>query len=1344
MAGDSTEKSSAGGRAKLDSTGEFFSVGTPLHAVRAGYVRRKADDLLYDTVVSGQFAHVLASDRTGKSSLIAATAARLENNGCKVAILDLAQIGERDGGSDPGRWYYNVAYRLLRQLRIRYDLQSWWQDKSILSNRQRLVEFYSEIILQFVPERIVVFVDEIQCIEDLPYAHELLVSIRAAHNARTTDPDFSRLTFVLVGECDAGSLIEEAELSPFNVTQQVLLGDFSRNDLDLFATELNLDQKDAAIALDRIFYWTRGQPYLSQKIARSVARDGADGDLVLQIDRYATRQIAGRGALQNEPHLSHLHRAIVNDTRRKEALLNLYGKIRKGIEVAADLGSMLQRRLIAIGLIEIDEDGNLRVRNRIYEAVFTARWANENLPISVRVPAIVVGVLLLLVMIPFAYTQWLPRPYMSVLTSPSVGLETARTAYENLRSFPSHADTADNLFRQFLEQRAQSATEKDTIESIAGLASELPNAGTLPQLLEAQFWDRKALVAMREERRDESLLSTLQSLVLPTLLRRQRAANLVSDDYPILLDSLPGPRGTPTVFDPVGMILTSADGSRISQWSYAKQSLNRREDWTVTALEVNPLVRRVIVDREGTVNRIGLTLNISHARLSDLRIKLIAPSGRTVEVESGMERATSSDDITIPAMQLRPLIGESISGTWSISVRDESPGIAGQFVGWNLKLNSQGTVEEFQRGLNVPEPVERETNNVWFDAGGRYAIARAMQSDSARIWDLAFAEPVRAIAVNENETLIGLDGGARRLITATQDSVNLWDTTTGARVASIPVGAASGGAVLTRDGTHLFVESRSDVETRLELWSLDERRISAELVVAGAPSLVAMDDTGMRVAVADYDRAVRVWDLSSGELLAQVDLPAQPSDISLAAGGATLGVIYGDVGLSLWSVNSPKRALLQASGRGQWQLRFSPSGSSVLAGKPDTGYQMYATADGGLIGPPIGVRDGGKSSNLLGYSDDEQILLTGVSDGMLRFWKAAAVPPEALLLPDGEHQVWSPSGDRVATTLPGTSRIAVGDPSGHVHIIPAGASLEDLQAINEDVSFFGHNTDVRRLCAAGNGELVASAASDNSVRVWHAMDGRPLPYVVEIPGAPVIDMSFSPDGSLLAVMNDNRVEILSVADGESLGGFDLGEPHSGIVFADSRRLFIGAQSGALRLIESDASGIWKLRQLWQGTAAIRLLAASPRGRYLVVVDALNRASQFSLDEGQISTGVLQLPGPVQAASFSPSGGRVLLGTARWVHRASSSGAGLMWLDSVLAPKSLDGAGIVFGSLDASHAEANRMYLPVVRNNFVELVELGFRAPSSPGLFGNKDELLDEWRAKLGGRSPQVAAQGPDQ
>jgi len=1327
MSGETKPTNVADGRRKADSTGEFFTVGTPLHAIRSGYVRRKADDQLYEAVNAGRFCHVVAPERSGKSSLVAATAARLENNDCRVAILDLEQIGDR-GGNDAGRWYYDLVYRLMRQLRVRFDLQSWWQDKSILSNRQRLLDFYSEIILEFVPERVVVFLDGIQCIEELPFADQLLASIRAAHNARTTDPDFSRLVFVLLGECDPVSLISEPELSPFNITKAIPLDDFSRDELDLFATELDLDPERAAAALDRIHFWTSGQPYLSQKLARAVARETIEGDVTEFVDKVATQQLGSRAALHSEPHMSHIHRAIVGDEKRMEALLNLYGKIRKGVEVSADLGCPLQRRLMAVGLIEIDKERILRVRNRLYGAVFTARWANENLPVRIRVPAMVVGVLLLFLLVPFWYTQWLPKPYLELLTSADTTLETAISAWENLRSFPGHADTADNLFVSYVEGQVQTVPDEAAAEALAVAAADLPDAAGLPDAVRAGYWDRVARAAMREERRDEALLASIRALVEPTTRRRQRAASLVGDDYPLLLASLPPLTGATTVFDPASMLVTSAQGALISQWSFATQSVQAREPWAVTALEVTPLVRRVIVDRKGTVSRIGLTLNVSHARLTDLRIKVIAPSGRTVEIETGLERASSGDDIRVPASQLQDLVGESLEGTWTLSLRDESLGVAGQLVGWNLKLNSQGAVEDFQRGLNIPDPVERRTDNIWFDPSGRYAVARATQSDSVRIWDLAFAEPVRAIAANESEQLIGLDTGARRLVTATQDSINVWDTATGDRINSIAVGAGSKGARLTDGGRQIYVERRSDVDTSLEIWSLESGTRTSEITVAGAPSITSVDRTGRRVAVADYDRSVRVWDFATGKLVAQLDLPIQPTGIRLAAGGDAVGIVYGNQGVSLWHVARPAAPLFEEVGEGAWQIVFSPTGAHALAGRPEVGFQLYDSEEGRLIGPALGARRSAESADLLAFSEDEQLVFTGDPQQNLRIWKAPQPVALAATKPDVGHPVWHPSADRVTLVLPDASGIVIGDPTGDVHVLPPGAGLADVSAATQDVGYLGHTAEIVLLEADTRGQRVASVAADNTVRVWGAETGEPLPWIVAVPGQAIRQVAFSGDASRLAVLQVDRLRVLDVASGSLLAVVDLGTPQEAMAFAGDNRIYVGGADGALKLVVLESDGRWTQQQVWQSDVAIRRLGASPRGEYLVVVDAGHLASLFVLGQGRIGDARLQLPGPVADMTFTRAGFRILFRTDRWVHRASSSTAGLVWLDSALGPRALHGGQIVFGAPGTNLA--SRAFVPAARGGFVELVELSFPGSSGEGLFGSREELLLEWQRRL--------------
>lgn len=1332
---ETTDDQAAGGeREKLDATGEFFSVGTPLHAVRAGYIQRPADMLLYETISAGRYAHVIAPDRSGKSSVVAATAARLETNGRKVAILDLEQIGGREAGSDEGRWYYSIAYRLLRQLRIRIDLHSWWQDKSMLSNRQRLVEFYAEIILQNVPERIVIFVDQIQCIAELGFADQLLASIRAAHNARATDPEFSRITFVLLGECDPLSLIDEPELSPFNVTQAIALGDFAREDLDLFVTELNLGAKQATAALDRIYYWTAGQPYLSQKLARAIAREQIAevpaADVARYVDRVALQQLAGRAALHNEPHMSHIHREAVRDARQREALLNTYGRICKNVHVATDLGSSVQRRLIAIGLIVIDEEGRLKVRNRLYESVFTARWANENLPNNWRAPAVAALLLLAIVMLPFWYTQLLPTSYVERLTSDTVELAIAADAYESFRSFPGHVDSADSLYRGFLQNRAESATDFAQVEMLRDMALQLPDPGNLPAEIVAGFWDRRTSAAMRDERREEALLATIESLSLATSKRRNRAAMLVSSDFPLLLASLSLTEQRAVVFNPDSQLLTATNLAQVSQWTLVNQELQRREPWAITALEVTPLVRRVIVDSAGTVRRVGLILNLSHARVGDLRIKVIAPSGRAVEVEPRIERASSNDDIRIDAAQLRELLGESITGTWSLSVRDEELGVAGHLVGWNLQLNSQGLVEEFQRGLNIADPVERETNKIWFSRDGRFAVARATQSDSARIWDLAFAKPVRAVAVAEQEQLIGLSADARQLVTATQQTVNLWDTTSGDRVAALDVGIAGGSSTLTGDGTQLLVQRRSALDTRFELWSLSERAVTATLDVAGTPALVSLDASGTRIAIADYDRAVRIWDLQSGVMLAQIDLAKQPSRIQLAAGGQVLGVLFAADGASLWRIDRPKQALLEDFGHGHWGMAFSSSGSRVLIGRPDHGFQVYATSDGQLLGPAIGSGSDAFAEAPLGFSADEQAIITGGPGRAVRFWKTPTATRQSISA--DFDRIWPPAGDAVVVASPNAATLVIGDQSGDVHMVSTSGASEALLAASEDLSFLGHRRRVRLLAMSPDGSKVASAADDNSIRVWNTSDGLPQAFFGHVVGNPLEHMVFSPDASLLGILSDNQVHIMDAASGATLAQLTLGERHRSLAFADGTHLYLGSESGALRVLQQNSTGDWSLQSLWQGNAAIRWLEASPLSRFLVVVDQNNLAQQFILAEGRLGEAGLQLPGPVNEVRFTASGSRVLFRTARWVHRASSAASGLRWLDAVFAPRSITTARMVFGAggNNASAASGNRVFLPAAGEGYVQLVELNFDHSRGPALFGNKDELLADWQHRL--------------
>ena len=1315
---------------RRDRGDDFFTVGPPLNAVRASYRQRQADEAMFRALLAGHHVQLHAANRTGKTSLVAAVAARLRSHGVAVAVLDLDQISFRDGGGDAGRWHYSVAYRILRQLRIRYDLQAWWQDKAVLSSRQRLFEFYAEVLLPNEESAIAILVDEVQCVRRLPFEEHLLPSVRAASDARRTDPDFNRLSFGLVGECDPELLSLSPESSPYHYAESIVLEDFRRNEIDSYATELGVDASLAADILDRVFYWTRGQPFLTQKICRSIAREPPQGDAEDAVDTVVAQQFLHRAAVQNEPHLAHVHRAIV-ESPDCEALLNLYGRFRKGGRTPADLGSPLQRRLIECGLLEIDNGGELGIRNRLYREVFTTRWANENLPVRWRVPAAVAAGILLLLAVPFWYTQALPGSYVDLLSAPDTPAATATAAWRNLRSFPGHRDNADRMMLAYLQTRAQIVDDVDDVAALATIAERLTGEVELGDRLIAAYRDREAAAAARVEDRDAAVLAAIRALRAPTSSRRARARQLISDDYPLLRATLPPVDGAPLHFNPGSLLLTDFDAGTVRQWSLASGGIITVDTFPLTAAEVRPLVRRIAVDAPGVVSRIGLVLNLRHARHDDLRIKLIAPSGRAVEIDTGRERSASPEDLRIDVAQLQPLVGEAIAGTWSLSIRDEGFGVSGHLGGWTLSLNSQGLVEDFDRGIDILDPDEVVAGEPWVSQDGRFAVARAERSDSVRVWDLAFGKPLRVVAVGEEEAILGVDADAQHLVTATADSVHLWGLASGARSASLDVGNGAMAATVSADGRFLLVPSGHDSGLRFERWSLAAQRRVATLTVAGGAALVAGDAAAARIAVADYDQSVRVWDLASGAQLAQIDLEAPPSVVAMSADGEAVGIVHGRAGFSIWRVAEPGTPLVDVAGGGDWQLQFAPAGNRVVAGHSRAGFQVYRLSDGLRVGPAFG--SGRAANTVLDFATDEQMLVSGDPSSGIRFWSLP--PPATPPAKRDDHEIWAPAGHAVLRITPDGKRFAIGDSAGHVHLTGTG---DANFGVVEEVSYLGHAAPVRAIVASADSRYVASAAADGTVRIWQIETRLPLPATLRPGPQQIAALEFAADAETLVVAAGTRVHLYDTGRGAEQASEELGAVAGSLAVAASGDIYIGTRDGRLQVMTRDAAGGRILRTVWQGAAAIEHLRIAPQQDALVLVDATGTARAFDLLTMAEAQAGLRLPGVVIQVEFSPAGTQVLFRGERWLHRARSSPAGLSWIDAAVLPAARIDADFVFGDSDAADVRRGRtVIVPVAGGDRPRLVVFGFADEDDHGLLGNRDDLLADWERRLLGDEPAI-------
>jgi len=879
------------------------------------------------------------------------------------------------------------------------------------------------------------------------------------------------------------------------------------------------------------------------------------------------------------------------------------------------------------------------------------------------------------------------------------------------------------------------------IALVANHAASIPGQELLAEQLTAEFWDRRTARALRAERRDEALMASIEALVMPTPNRRRLVESLLGDDYPYLVGTLSAADPERLLFNAENQLLTAATGARISQWTLGSDALTARAPWAISALEITPLLRRVIVDREGSVARIGLTVNVSHLRLNDIRMRLIAPSGRAAEVEFDAAASSANEEARFSAVDLQGLAGESLSGTWTLSIRDEASGFAGHLVGWSLSLNSQVVVENFERGLDIPEPAERESDNLWFSADGRYAIARAQQSDSARLWDLAYAQAARTISVPASEQVLGVGQNAATLVTSSQNTVNVWNTQTGRRSLSLDIGAAATTRLLA-DGQHLLLRRGSDLETTFELWRLQDGQQLAAIVVAGSPALAVADSLGTHLAVADYDLSVRIWQFESGELVNQFDLTSPPTSLELAPGGHALAVHFGTDGLAMWHRSQSDRPLLELRGPDDWGFAFSPSGERFLAGSGRKGFQVYLTQNGRALGPPLGSGFLSAPEHLLAFSQNERIMVTADASGQARVWQVPAEGSggESVAGVAGVGRwLWRDTVDVAAMLAPGGQRLAIGDNAGHVHIVSVVAAP---RAEPEDLSFLGHFGPVSKLAFSADGSLVASAAGDGSIRVWDAVSGLPRRYRASTQSSFIDELKFSPSGEYLAALMGQRVRIISVETGETLADQELGEPHSDLAFGVDDRLYLAGESGTLRSLVSDRLGNWNLRSEWQGPYPLRRIRISPVRQLMILVDSRNVVQIFDIGLGTIGTARLDLPDTVSDMLFSRNESQVVLRTSRWVHRADISRSGVHWRSAIRAPQAIAGSEMVFetqrslGETPGSGSKADGHVLLLTRDGgFAEIAELDFSHTAGPVVFGSRLTLLDEWRGKLGAVDP---------
>ncbi len=346
-----------------------FVVGGPVQAADGLYLKRPADDELFTACQNGELSYVLASRQIGKSSLMYETGKRLRKDGKKVVVIDLNEIGHPENADS---WYFSLLRMLVRSLNLELELKTWWKEEKLSTLPHRFSQFLREIVLSQVAEPIIIFIDEIDVTLGLDFTDDFFAAIRAIYQGRVQHPEYKRLTFVLLGVATPNQLIADTVRTPFNIGQRIVLNDFAKEKYSKFQEALEAKHpRYGRKYFDRIYHWTCGHPYLTQKLTEAVFKSST-GQQTNLVDEWVTKLFEEVGT-SSDPNLQFVQSRVMDDLYAKEMLATYKQLLDSHTPVYDEETSAAISSLKLYGIV-VARQGMLQIRNELYKKVFNKMW----------------------------------------------------------------------------------------------------------------------------------------------------------------------------------------------------------------------------------------------------------------------------------------------------------------------------------------------------------------------------------------------------------------------------------------------------------------------------------------------------------------------------------------------------------------------------------------------------------------------------------------------------------------------------------------------------------------------------------------------------------------------------------------------------------------------------------------------------------------------------------------------------------------------------------------------------------------------------------------------------------
>jgi tetratricopeptide (TPR) repeat protein len=332
------------------------------------YVERVADEQLSEIIHDmGRPGYILVARQMGKTNLLINAKRKLETPEDIFAYIDLSNRYDTDR-----ECFRSIVDTILETNQDQLDpiteeIYSGRESTNVAAHREHSIEIRK--ILKAIKGKLIINLDEIDSLTSADYSDKIFAHVRSIYFQRINFKEYERLSYILSGVAEPSEIIKDKSISPFNIGQKILLGDFSYSEFENFISKAELSWPESI--KKRIFHWCNGNPRLSWEICSSLEDLSVSGTQITEShvdqtvkDFYLTKF--------DRPPIDHIRSLVESDKELREAVIAII------YEKSDVLSDRVKSRLYLAGILGSDyEFGCVRIKNRVIEESLDESWLSD-------------------------------------------------------------------------------------------------------------------------------------------------------------------------------------------------------------------------------------------------------------------------------------------------------------------------------------------------------------------------------------------------------------------------------------------------------------------------------------------------------------------------------------------------------------------------------------------------------------------------------------------------------------------------------------------------------------------------------------------------------------------------------------------------------------------------------------------------------------------------------------------------------------------------------------------------------------------------------------------------------